>query len=402
MSDEAWKVSPSQYSTWTACQRKWYFEKVLKIASPQHPSAELGERCHTAIENYLKSGQREGDEDVLRILTYVWEQPWLARRVLDPDVHIEDWATGVVGGVPYRGRIDMFWKEGRKAVIVDHKTTANFKYRKTDAEAKTDPQTLFYSEYLFQDQDIDEIEIRYHYIQTRGIPQAPMMVVVSYTRDEILQPLENLGVFLREMRDARELPLEKIPRNEKSCWLYGTRCFYYADCTDAPEASPEESLMDFKKMLEMRKAQQAGETSTAPAPTPAPAPSPAPQPTPAPAPAPSAPPPAPKAPKSPSTGLPLILFGCTVPGADVVELEELATPYIERWQKQNKDVHYLNSDFFKAERAIAVMLASDLASGATPIPPIVYVRNDSPLGRYFSAEMRLLKGKVQVVLPVGL
>lgn len=401
MSEEVkeWRVSPSQYSTWTACKRKWYFEKVLKIASPQHPAAELGERCHTSIENYLREGTKQGDEEVLRILTYVWNQPWLLKRAVSSDNKIEEWASGEVGGVPYRGRIDLFWIEGTKAIIVDHKTTANFKYKKTLDEAKTDPQTLFYADYIFSTYpEIETIEIRYHYIQTRGLPQPPVIVEVSYTRDEIKAPLEALGVFLREMKEMRDMPLENVPTNEKSCWLYNTRCFYYAECSDTPYISNEEPIMDFGKLLNTRRAQ----TADAPAPATTPAPK---AETALPLPPVPTPPPASgivetitKTPQARPGDKPLFLFGCMIPGVDHVTLEELAQPYIEKWQQANKGTHYLNSDFFKAERAIAVSLAADLGNGTMPIPPVVYIASDSPIGRYFRAEMRLLRGRVHQVV----
>jgi hypothetical protein len=408
---KVWTVSPSQYSTWSTCKRRWYFEKVLGLMSPQHPAAELGERCHLALEHYIATGERTGDEDVLRILTCIWDQPWLVERIKNPTSQVEQWATGKIGGVPYRGRIDLNWKDGRKAYIVDHKSTSNFKYRKTYAEALIDPQTLIYADFLFQDPDIDEIEITYHYFQTKGIPQNASLVTVTHTRDSIEKPLYDLSIFLEEMREMRTFELRDVPKNTDACWSYGRRCPFASECEETPEAGqetiPQEPIMDFGKLIAQRRAQTAAAQNETPPPA---------------SPADkiidalssqvdqvmeNVTPPTrtihhPTSHERGAAGLPLVLFGCLIPGVEMVELEDLATPYIERWQKQNKDIHYLNSEYFKAERSIAVSLVSDMARGILPIPQYLYVRTDSPMGKYFSAEMRLLKGKVRAVIPAGI
>jgi CRISPR/Cas system-associated exonuclease Cas4 (RecB family) len=51
-------VSASQTDVHMRCKRRWYFEKILGITPPQHPSAALGEQLHAMNEQYLLTGEK--------------------------------------------------------------------------------------------------------------------------------------------------------------------------------------------------------------------------------------------------------------------------------------------------------------------------------------------------------
>lgn len=452
---DSWMASASQLSTWSRCRRKWYFEKVLKLFAPVHPSAELGTRCHSALEHYLKTGERTGDADVQRILALVWDSVWFRRLVQCPDIVVEKPVLGlVIGGVGIsdRSRIDLQyraecvslrgseWTEedipapsraGRCMVIVDHKSTSNFTYAKSKEEAYGDPQTVVYGADAFRDPEIEEVLFVYHYFRTRGVACLPRYVIVRHTRSTLEPLLTQFATFLDEMRQMRDLPLEAIPRNTDACWDFGG-CPFKQPCFDEEETqlTLEQITMstgiDFNSLLSAHAAEQ-GTTPKNTNPVFVPPPK---------VPAVSVETAVQNNPPASTGGLsggakasenvkpssftgddrpvlfpamgkevfahakPIILFGCTIPGVVAVELEELAQPFIEAWQRANKDVHYLNSDFFKAERVIAVNLIASMARGEVSIPPVVYVRGDSPIGRYFRAEMRLLKDRVIQVIPM--
>lgn len=444
---DVWMASASQLSTWSRCKRKWYFEKVLKFFSPQHPSAELGERCHKALEDYVSTGEKGGDEDVLRILAPVWGQEWLLRLVRHPAVHVERKIEGLMlGGVGLNGRIDLEYRaasldrniptaslsaehiplpdpQGTTHVIIDHKSTGNFVYAKDYNTAFGDPQTVVYGYAAFQNPEIQEVLFVYHYFRTKGVVVLPRCVIVRHTRETLAPLLVEFTGFLDEMRQMRELPLKAIPRNLDACWDFGGCHFRDACFATNEETLTEEQIMsnigiDFDALLKNHAAQAPapattvkGTSFTPPVvPTPTTAAEVQSQVLP------TAPPPAVDRPKA---GLPLVdpavvavtamipgekgralfLCGCMIPGVPMVDIEELAAPYAERWSKANKGVHYLNSDFNKAERVLAVQLVSDMARGELPIPPIVYIRNDSAVGKFVRNELYLLRDRVVVVVP---
>jgi hypothetical protein len=424
----AWMASASQISTWTSCQRKWYFEKVLNLFRPEHPSAELGTRCHAALEKYVETGIREGADDVMRILAVVWEQPWLLALVKNPLAHVEYKVEGLfIGGIGINGRIDLEYRSapmegelkienlpvpvagGSTKIIIDHKSTGNFAYAKTAETALGDPQTVIYGASAFLDPEITEVIFVYHYFRTKAPTILPRCVIVRHTRETLAPFLQKFEAFLDEMRQMRDHPLAAIPRNTDACWDFGG-CPFRAACYEQNEnqMTQEQVTMatgiDFEGLLNnFAGAQPAAKPKEAFVP-----------PTGEPV---RATPPAPEALKPPKVkddrptlfpamagngrGLPIVLFGCVMPGVNHVDLEEVAEPFIQQWQRANKDTHYLNSDFFKAERAIAVMVISAMARGEIEIPDVLYVRTDSPIGKYFRAEMRLIKDKVRQVIPAG-
>src|SRR5690348_4748006 len=49
-------LSPSQISSWIACQRKWFFQSQLKLPQPDRESTQAGTRVHKILERYLVDG----------------------------------------------------------------------------------------------------------------------------------------------------------------------------------------------------------------------------------------------------------------------------------------------------------------------------------------------------------
>jgi len=431
---DAWMASASQISTWSRCKRKWYFEKVMKLFAPQHPSAELGERCHKALEIYIETGRKEADDDVMRILALVWDQPWLRRLVLDKRTQVEHKIENLfIGGIGLNGRIDLGYRSGafpaglnpiaewsaidipepdetgKTRVIIDHKSTSNFSYVKSQEIALEDPQTVVYGAAAFCDPTIEEVVFVYHYFRTKGPPILPRCVIVRHTRETLAPVLEKFAVFLDEMRQMRDLPLAAIPRNTDACWDFGG-CHFRGQCFEEQENSlTEEQIMadtgfDFDALLAAQAAKGSGPVpAAAPAFVPPPVKPPEPKPESVKAQEPVKVPETNK-PASPVVSLPtgfkpMFFCGTMVVGVHMVSIEEIAAPYAENWSKANKGVHYLNADFNKAERVIAVQIIADMARGELEIPPFVYIRTDSVIGKLVRNELYLLKDKIHVVVP---
>ena len=49
-------VSASQISNYRDCARKWWYQSILGLQTPQNASAALGEAVHAQLEAYLNDG----------------------------------------------------------------------------------------------------------------------------------------------------------------------------------------------------------------------------------------------------------------------------------------------------------------------------------------------------------
>ena len=57
-------ISPSQVETFDLCARKWAYNKIDRIPSPQNAAAALGEAAHKHRENWLIHGTPPPVDDV--------------------------------------------------------------------------------------------------------------------------------------------------------------------------------------------------------------------------------------------------------------------------------------------------------------------------------------------------
>jgi hypothetical protein len=58
--------SASQVDTFQGCNRKWWFNKILGLEIPQHPSAAIGSAVHAELEGYL-TGEHGIDNSTIDI-----------------------------------------------------------------------------------------------------------------------------------------------------------------------------------------------------------------------------------------------------------------------------------------------------------------------------------------------
>jgi len=429
--------SASQISTYRLCARRWYYEKIAKLPQPIKPGTELGTQMHALLEKYVELGERTDEP----ILEQVWDSE-LMKSVLalsKDQVHVESECTFVMNGKRVNGRIDLCWREGRTMYILDHKTTKDFRYAKKPDEALSDPQTLVYAHWAFQDPDVDTVIFIYHYIRTVK-PTAPRIVRIQHSRETISPLLDGMDADMTEMARLRDLPETSAPQNTDACWAFGgcpfrERCFSVSMTgtigqmvTQTNTSSTENAMnpTDLNSFL-----------SGLPVPT-AQNPSPAAQPSKPSAPVATAPetPKEPEAPKQekpkttgglklgsqmpqtetstpapvpktetrtpvpvPGAGLPIVIFGGHICDESAVTLEEFAQPFIDAYtQGPGKGAHYLTVEFNKAERVIAVETMVAIHTGKVTLPPVLVVDRESVLGRFFRCEARYLKGKARVIV----
>jgi hypothetical protein len=159
-------ISPSQVETFDLCARKWAYNKIDRIPSPQNAAAALGEAAHKHREDWLIHGIPPPDDKTGKLARVGMEHlppPGKAMVEIPLVLPVTLAADPTVnGGRPVRvkvnGRIDFFvpntpesgfvFGEAGIPLIGDHKTTSGEQWAKTADELLTkDSQAAIYAAY---------------------------------------------------------------------------------------------------------------------------------------------------------------------------------------------------------------------------------------------------------------
>lgn len=218
------------------CPRRWAWEKIAGLARPQHPSAALGEEVHGQLERYLREGVPPDDSTRAGAIADAGldDLPALA----SPDLSVERQFKFEDGGVNWSGRKDLEYRDAGIYVVHDHKTTSDFKWAKSKADLRTDPQAIIYAREALRRLPDDVIRLDWLYLATSGKPRAKR-VSLRVLRDENSRAMAELVPVGREMvahRIAGTDPLS-LPYNDKACFAYRQRCHYADRCNLASTSS---------------------------------------------------------------------------------------------------------------------------------------------------------------------
>jgi hypothetical protein len=155
-------LSASQLNTWDLCKRRWAFEYVLKIRTVPNESAQLGTAVHAQLEKWLRNATPPDDSKAGQI----------AKRMLK---HLPPPGTGEVErrfwvrtalGHSYTGIIDWTGLIERPTVI-DHKTTGDSRWMKTEADLHLDTQANIYAIAGMLGFESEEIDLFWNYGETK-------------------------------------------------------------------------------------------------------------------------------------------------------------------------------------------------------------------------------------------
>jgi len=230
-------VSPSQISTFKSCQRKWYYEKVLKIPKkPMARGALQGQHSHKILEDFLLTGKD------LRTPLELSGQPLLApyldtapfngglarveASLIDPTLTTEL-------GIVFQGRIDLLVPREKEVIVIDHKFKKDVvMWGVSDEELRDDPQAIIYGAWAFSAfTEATEYEFQHHSYQTQRFYVA-RQTVARFTRDELFAKfnvIKNLVDF-DMVNCANSMGVENTSVNTKFCSAYGG-CDYANICS---------------------------------------------------------------------------------------------------------------------------------------------------------------------------
>lgn len=234
------RVSPSQINSYNDCPRLWWYQSVLGLETPQRPSAALGEAVHAQLEAYMDKGTLPDESTEAGSIAASGisllpepETCWTELKMHDDDIHFR-WPPVVLSGIPVSGYIDLCDITVTPPLVLDHKTTSDLKWAKTEEELLCDPQMILYGSFVLgacdkQDIPTEEVETGHVVYLTRGARRARKTTVVL-TREHLSREREKLEVTVDKMKVlALVRSPDEVPGEPNSCNNYGG-CHFRDKC----------------------------------------------------------------------------------------------------------------------------------------------------------------------------
>ena len=181
MSTEEMNVSPTQVSKARRCWRIIAFEYVEGIKPPPSVKQVFGTDVHKQLERWLSKGVPPDDTPEGRTAKQGIKKGWLPT----PGPHLmteHRMRYQVIPGVFIKGYIDCVapYEISEKIsgpLVIDHKTTSDLRWAKTEEELASDPQALMYVAWAMLHFGVPEVLARWVYYAasnpTGKSPRAP-------------------------------------------------------------------------------------------------------------------------------------------------------------------------------------------------------------------------------------
>ena len=132
------RSSASQVDTVKACVTQWALRKLYGFQEPERAATQLGKRVHAELEDYLEHGTPVGPiaaAGLHHLPTPPIHPALIERRFAYQDPEAGVWVVGL---------IDLVLPDLGLRRILDHKTTSDFRYCKTEHELRYNTQALIY------------------------------------------------------------------------------------------------------------------------------------------------------------------------------------------------------------------------------------------------------------------
>ena len=245
-------VSASQIATYRDCARKWWYQSILGLQTPQNASAALGEAVHAQLEKYLNDGTPpDAEKPAGRIasagLKFLPPPGTVFTEVSMHGTNRDKKEAGegevplpgamprlVVAGMPVNGYIDVLDISADSPVVLDHKTTSDLKWAKTEADLREDVQMVLYGSYaldvvLSMGVDVDTVKAGHIVYLTKGAPLAKR-TEVTFTRAMLASERKKLEQTVEEMKvSAKARTPDAVPGEASSCNKFGG-CHFKDKC----------------------------------------------------------------------------------------------------------------------------------------------------------------------------
>ena len=218
--------SASQIETFDLCNRKWWYNKRLKLPAPGTKSTNLGTLCHSEAEKYLETG----DESVLGVIMRPGLENLRELRARNPQIEVpigKNKRKGLgngkplitLAGLPGEGYIDV----ALPLEIWDHKTAGNLRYAKGEAELKTNHQGIIYARAAQVLADDFTSPVRFgHLVYLTVPPHTHRRTFVDLTPEHIDNRIAVLEKIVTEMKVVADVRSEiSVTPTWSACSAYG-------------------------------------------------------------------------------------------------------------------------------------------------------------------------------------
>lgn len=251
MSDHRVKhVSASQITTFRDCPRKWYLNKIVGLQSPSTSATELGSQVHATLEAYLR-GETDviGTEDEIAEIAQSGAEHLPNRgEHLEIELSLEEHMPLRDAPVLVKGFVDLI--DHSNDEIIDHKTSSNKRYTKSQRELKINVQLMMYAEAYFQRHpDKEKVTLTHIYYGTKTRWSKRVSVTVS--REHVRQQWEQIKATIEDMMHASCAGnASDVYAEYDSCGKYGG-CPFRGACFNAQNHTPKDTQGTSKEETQM-------------------------------------------------------------------------------------------------------------------------------------------------------
>ncbi len=252
-------TSPSAENKYDACGRKWGLYAIDKVPQKDKPSAQLGQRAHAELEEWLNEGtfpkyDRLINSGALEEFPQPKHPELKVERVFafafcpssNPDDLVVWW-----------GFKDAEWRD----TVFDLKSTSDLRWAKTVEELVKDTQAVVYAVDNMLNTGQDSCTLSWVYFTTRG-PLKKQLVTTPISWADAVDLLTDKHQNAAEMRDHKLDPSVKgmdLSPNPNHCGDYGG-CDYINVC----QLKAVTSFMALHKQSKLAKERKTGADETAP------------------------------------------------------------------------------------------------------------------------------------------
>lgn len=266
--------SASQIQTYLECPRKWGWQYVDGIKSPPNRYAQFGLELHAYAEKYLRDFIAPNGLDPAGAALVAGIEHLPAPTTLNtPGLEVEQEFQLTVSGIKYRGFIDATWPANEQGipVVLDHKSTSDLKWAKTEEELLENVQAMLYAKQTMHRHRTDRVELRWvYYARKRPQSKCVSLVVFQPHVDDQIRRINEVAREILEIKQDSGLTARDLPPDVTACEAYGG-CPHKDRCNLSP-VERMNSFMATKSIKELReelaakraKAEKAGKPEAAP------------------------------------------------------------------------------------------------------------------------------------------
>ncbi len=217
------------------CERRWYFEEIMKHKADDTPAMRFGTAMHLELERWLRDGM---PPDSKLQLENLW--PGLAARkslhllpTPGKDLMVEHKFidTKLVSGVEYHGTVDLADpREDAPIHLYDHKSTAGLAFIKSAAELQQDVSATFYAHQLRWLWGEPKIKSRWIYTERARSGQVKPVdfdLTSAMIDDRLAVTVKSVGKMVVLSMAQSHID---APPNWDACNDYNRKCPHWGKC----------------------------------------------------------------------------------------------------------------------------------------------------------------------------